>query len=182
LINNISEFNISFGKEINVIKKVSDPNILSTINPELLKAQAKEEELENTEEAGNGEGKATKKKRKSKSIKEGTYRYGIMGISDIVLENKLTKKSILHELKCISCSDIAKVKTWIFQSILYSYLLKKLNRKEQNDVDTIIITNILSGTMWRFDMTKINIKFRETITWIMKEKNFPQVLIDMFLE
>ena len=183
LINKQSEFNISFGKEINVIKKVSDPDILLTINPELLKAQAKEE-AQGKEAAvcGDDEKKETKKKRKSKSLKEGTYRYGIMGISDIVLENKLSKKSILHELKCISCSDIAKVKTWIFQSILYSYLLKKLNKKEQNDVDTIIITNILSGTMWRFDMTKINIKFRETITWIMKEKKFPQVLIDMFLE
>ena len=166
-----------------MIKKVSDPDILLTINPELLKAQAKEE-AQGKEAAvcGDDEKKETKKKRKSKSLKEGTYRYGIMGISDIVLENKLSKKSILHELKCISCSDIAKVKTWIFQSILYSYLLKKLNKKEQNDVDTIIITNILSGTMWRFDMTKINIKFRETITWIMKEKKFPQVLIDMFLE
>jgi hypothetical protein len=178
LINNESDHNISFGKEINVIKKVSDPDILSTINPELLKAQAKEE----AEQRENGEGKEAKKKRKSKSLKDGTYRYGIMGISDIVLENKLTKKSILHELKCISCSDVAKVKTWIFQSILYSYLMRKLNRKDQNDVHTIIITNILSGTMWKFDMTKINIKFRETISWIMTEKKFPQVLIDMFLE
>lgn len=185
LLNNIGEYDISFGKEINVIKKISDPEILSNINPELLKAQAKEEaeaqaaQTEQTE--SNEEGKVKRKARKKKST-EATYRYGIMGISDVVLESKMSKKSILHELKCISCSDVAKVKTWVFQSILYSYLLRKLHKKAQNDVDTIIITNLLSGTVWTFDMTKIKIKFRDTITWIMKEKQFPQVLIDHFLE
>jgi hypothetical protein len=77
-------------------------------------------------------------------------------------------------------SDSAKVKTWIFQSILYSYLLKKLNRKSQNEVDKIIIVNLLSGYMWKFDMTKVTIKYRDMITYIMKEKQFPQLLIDQF--
>lgn len=154
LINNMCNYNIEFQKEINVLKKINDPEMLAQINPDLL----------------------TKDDDKKKS-----YTYGIMGISDIVLENRANKKAILHELKCISCSDIAKVKTWIFQSVLYSYLLKKLNRKIQNDVESIVITNLLSGTVWKFDMTKIMIKYRDMITYIMKEKHFPQMLIDRFL-
>jgi hypothetical protein len=105
-----------------------------------------------------------------------------MGISDIVQENIHDKTAILHEIKCISMSDAAKVKTWIFQSVLYSYLLKKLNKKIQNQVDKIIIVNLLSGYKWEFDMTKVTIKYRDMITYIMTQKQFPQILIDQFLE
>jgi hypothetical protein len=151
----MSKYHIEFQKEINVLKKINDPEMLSQINPDLLT--------------------------KDNDDKKKSYTYGIMGISDIVLENKENKKAVLHELKCISCSDVAKVKTWIFQSVLYSYLLKKLHRKIQNDVESIVITNLLSGTVWKFDMTKIMIKYRDMITYIMKEKQFPQFLIDKFL-
>jgi hypothetical protein len=153
LLNKKGEYDIIFQKEINVLKKIKDPQVLSQINPEILNQDSKKKD----------------------------YTYGIMGISDIVLEKKDDKTAILHELKCISCSDSAKVKTWIFQSVLYSYLLKKLNQKSQNNVKTIIIANLLSGTIWEFDMTKILIKYRDMITHIMREKKFPEFLIEEFL-
>jgi hypothetical protein len=154
LLNNKAEYDIIFQKEINVLKKIKDPQVLSQINPEVLNQDSKKKD----------------------------YTYGIMGISDIVLEKKSDKTAILHELKCISCSDSAKVKTWIFQSGLYGYLLKKLNQKSQNDVKKIIITNLLSGTIWEFDMTKILIKYRDMMTFIMREKKFPEFLIEEFLQ
>jgi superfamily I DNA/RNA helicase len=154
LLNKKAEYDIIFQKEINVLKKIKDPQVLSQINPEVLNQDSKKKD----------------------------YTYGIMGISDIVLEKKDDKTAILHELKCISCSDSAKVKTWIFQSVLYGYLLKKLNQKSQNDVKKIIITNLLSGTIWEFDMTKILIKYRDMMMFIMREKKFPEFLIEEFLQ
>lgn len=154
ILNNLSSHNIIFQKEINILKKISDPEMLQHVNPQMLKESSEKKE----------------------------YTYGIMGVSDIVLENKENKRAILHELKCISVSDSAKVKTWVFQSVLYSYLLKKLHRNAQNNVEEIVIINLLSGTVFKFDMSKILIKYREMITYIMREKHFPEMLIDNFLE
>jgi hypothetical protein len=154
ILSKLKDYKISFQKEINVIKRITDPEVLSTINVELLKDE---------------------------DSKKKEYRYGIMGVSDIVQQKYDSNDAILHEIKCISLSDPGKVKTWIFQSVLYTYLLKKLNTKIQNNVEKIIIVNLLSGTIWQFDMTKIMIKYRDMITFIMKEKHFPQVLIDEFL-
>lgn len=153
LLSQMKANTLFFQKEINVLKRIKDPELLSKINPELLSDKSDKKE----------------------------YVYGMMGISDVILENRETKKAILHELKSISCSDTAKVKTWIFQSVLYSYLLKKLHKQAQNDVEQIVIINLLSGTILKFDMTKILIKYREMITYIMKEKHFPENLIDNFL-
>lgn len=144
IINNMSDHNITFQKEITILKKINDTNILTQINPELLTMEDKKKQ----------------------------YIYGMMGISDVVIEKKDSKKAILHELKCISNSDAAKVKSWIFQSVLYGYLLKKLQTKSQNDIEKIVIINLLSGYTWTFDMTKITIKYRDMITYIMKENIF----------
>jgi hypothetical protein len=154
LIAKMAEYNISFQKEINVIRRISDPEILSVINPEILE----------------------------KEDGQRFYKYGIMGISDVILNNKSCDESVLHEIKCISSSDSGKVKTWIFQSVLYSYLLKKLSTKNQNNVKKIVIANLLSGTIWEFDMTKIAIKYKDMISYIMKEKHFPEQLIEMYLQ
>ena len=154
IFKNLGSHNIIFQKQINILKKISDPEMLSKVNPQLLKENCEKKE----------------------------YTYGIMGVSDIVLENKSDKRAILHELKCISLSDSAKVKTWVFQSVLYSYLLKKLHKSQQNNVEEIVIINLLSGAIFRFDMTKILIKYRDMITYIMRQKHFPELLITNFLE
>jgi hypothetical protein len=171
---NLNTYSLTFQKEINVLKNIEDPKILSQINPDLLKQQVFKTKMLKNKETKEKELKEVKVKPK--------YTYGFMGISDIVQENIHDKTAILHEIKCISMSDAAKVKTWIFQSILYTYLLKKLNRKIQNQVEKIIIVNLLSGYKWEFDMTKITIKYRDMITYIMKQKQFPDLLIDHFLE
>jgi len=171
---NLNTYNLTFQKEINVLKNIEDPEILSQINPDLLKQEHFKTKMLKNKETNEKELKDVKVKPK--------YTYGFMGISDIVQENIYDKTAILHEIKCISMSDAAKVKTWIFQSVLYSYLLKKLHKKIQNQVDKIIIVNLLSGYKWEFDMTKVTIKYRDMITYIMKEKQFPQMLIDNFLE
>lgn len=157
LINLIATHKISFQKEINVLKRVSDEQTLQQINPELLKAESK---------------------------RERTYTYGIMGISDIVIEKRddINHRAILHELKCISCSDTAKLKTWVFQAVLYGYLLKKLDRKSNNDIETICVVNLLSGYVWKFDMTQTRIKYRDTMEYIFREKKFPEKLITNFLD
>lgn len=171
---NLNTYNLNFQKEINVLKNIEDPQILSQINPDLLKQEHFKTKTIKNKETNEKELKEVKVKPK--------YTYGFMGISDIVQENIYDKTAILHEIKCISMSDAAKVKTWIFQSVLYSYLLKKLNKKIQNQVEKIIIVNLLSGYKWEFDMTKITIKYRDMIAHIMKEKQFPEILIQQFLE
>ena len=154
ILSNLSEYNINFQKEINVIKRISDTETLSKINANLLQEEGKKKQ----------------------------YMYGIMGVSDVVLESKTSNLAVLHEIKCISLSDAAKIKTWIFQSVMYTYLLKKVHRKIQNNVEKIVIVNLLSGMTWEFDMTKVMIKYRDMITYIMKEKQFPEMLIEQFLE
>lgn len=157
LISLMSTHNIAFQKEINVLKRVSDEATLSQLNPELLKGESK---------------------------RERTYTYGIMGVSDVVIEKRddVNHTAILHELKCISCSDTAKLKTWVFQAVLYGYLLKKLDKRNNNNIETICIVNLLSGVMWKFDMTRTRIKYRDTMEYIFKEKQFPEVLIEKFLD
>lgn len=156
LLNKLKDYKLMFQKEINIIKRITDKETLQLINPELL--------IETNEN------------------KKQQFCYGMMGVSDIIQESRTDTKSILHEIKCISVSDTAKLKTWIFQSILYGYLLKKLDRKNQNDIQKIMIINLLSGYIWIFDMEKIVIKYRDMINYIMKEKHFPQMLIDEFLK
>lgn len=155
LINSLATHKLAFQKQILVLKHVTDPEVLATLNPDILERE---------------EGKRT-------------YRYGFMGISDIVQErtdcNK--KTATLHEIKCIASSDPAKVKTWIFQSVLYSYLLKKLSSKTQNDIERIVIVNLLSGYVWEFDMGKVTIRYRDMVEYIMQQKHFPQQLITDFL-
>ena len=157
LINSMKTHKIAFQKEINVLKRVSDEATLLQLNPELL----------------NGESK-----------RERTYTYGIMGISDVVLEKRddVNNTATLHELKCISCSDTAKLKTWVFQAVLYGYMLKKLDKRHNNNIETICIVNLLSGFVWRFDMTRIRIKYRDTMEYIFREKQFPEALIERFLD
>ena len=188
LIPNASTHSIEFQKEVRVLRIVKDPTLLQQINPELLKGGTNNNYSYLIDEQQNKENKENEEKEKCKEEdvkpkkeKKNQYTYGIVGYSDVVLENNETKKSILHELKCISCSDPAKVKSWIFQSMLYGYLLRKMNKKKQRDIDEIVITNLLSGTVWRFDMSKAMLKYRDAITFILKEKQFPQVLIDNFL-
>jgi thymidine kinase len=155
LLNSLSTHKLSFQKQILVLKHISDPEVLATLNPDILERE---------------EGKRV-------------YRYGFMGISDIVQERTDCDKrtATLHEIKCISSSDPAKVKTWIFQSVLYSYLLKKLSSKTQNDIERIVIVNLLSGYIWEFDMGKVTIRYRDMIEYIMQQKHFPQQLITDFL-
>lgn len=156
LLNSLDTHKLTFQKQILVLKHITDPEVLATLNPDILERE---------------EGKRV-------------YRYGFMGISDIVQERTDCDKktATLHEIKCISSSDPAKVKTWIFQSVLYSYLLKKLSSKTQNDIERIVIVNLLSGYIWEFDMSKVTIRYRDMIEYIMQQKHFPEKLITDFLE
>lgn len=151
---NSTDYNLAFQKEITVVKKITDKETLKTLCPHVLEKEDGQQ----------------------------FYRYGIMGVSDIVQQRKDNSNAILHEIKAISCSDPGKVKTWIFQSVLYTYLLKKLSRKTQNNVEKIVIVNLLSGTSWEFNMNEIAIKYRDMMTYILKEKRFPDELIEGFLE
>ncbi|NBU33966.1 DUF2075 domain-containing protein [bacterium] len=105
------------------------------------------------------------------------YTYGFMGVSDIIVEQN--DKFVLHELKCISNSDPAKLKTWIFQSILYVYLLKKIPKPM--DVSEIKIVNLLSGITWTINLRDLKIRYTDTIRYVMEKKGFSEQLINHFL-
>lgn len=106
-----------------------------------------------------------------------TYQYGFYGISDMVILN--ANSNTLIEIKAISESSGSKLKQWVFQCLIYVYLLKKLSGIS---ISYIEIVNLYSGRIWSIKIADIRIKYRDMIGSILRQRDFPEELIEYFLE
>jgi thymidine kinase len=110
------------------------------------------------------------------------YEYGILGICDAI-----TCKNgewTLHEFKSSSRSDDSKRKVWLFQTLVYVYLLNKFDSKKGRKPDNLTkihIANLTAGVLYTFDLTNKDISYKKLIASILKKKDFPDEMIDMYV-